>query len=159
MASAALTVEADDRQKNPKVRRLKLHRDGGFVPSRVERWHVVIEVQNSFVCVALKYSWIIHATCLHVRNPFSFCAASSSMKTLSFDVSVNDFLEATHSLFQSQEPEVCLQLCPGDGIRRLQLGKRPCGLNSGRSKLLLPSNDQLLSSEIHTPSPKIPEIR
>ena len=43
MTPAALTVEADDNTKFPVCHRLAaFHGEDGFVPSRVERLHVVV---------------------------------------------------------------------------------------------------------------------
>ena len=55
------------------------------------------EVQDGLVWT-LKYSWIIHATCLPVRKRVAFCAASSPIKT-----SIDDLLEATR-YFLCREP-------------------------------------------------------
>ena len=90
MASAVLIIEADNHIKFSIILSLSLllHRDDGFIPSRVEQRHVVVlhfdlqnftDVQDIFVRVAE----VDHPCDLpSLRKHCSVCADSSSMETL-----------------------------------------------------------------------------
>ena len=109
MASAVLTVEADGKKKIQNfVVGLLLPRDHGFIPSPIERLYVVllqfdlenlIEVKNGFVRVADLEIPVDHRCDLPSRE--------IAFRTSKF----------------------CLQLCPGDSMRRLQTSNRLRGFN------------------------------
>ena len=85
-----------------------LHRDHGFIPSRIEQLHVVnlqfdlqnlIEVQHGFVRDADLEILIDRPCDLPSRGkPFSFLRSLILNEDSSFEISVNDLLEITRYL-------------------------------------------------------------
>ena len=102
---------------------LLLHRDYGFIPSRVEPLYVVIvqfdsqnltEVQDGFVCVANLEILSSHP-CGSREKALFFLHSFFSSEDTCFEVSVDDLLETTRYC-RIKNLEVCLQLCPGDSL-------------------------------------------
>ena len=98
-----------------------LHRDYGFIPSRVERLYVdilqfdlqnLIEVPDGFVCVADLEILTDHPCDLVSRENAFFFLCSFLLYKDSFEISVDDLLETARCL-GIKNLEVCLQLCPG----------------------------------------------
>ena len=103
---------------------LLLHRDDGFVPSRVEQLNVIvlqfdlqkfIEVEERFVRVADLEVLIDHPSDVPSRECFSSCATSSSIKTLLLEFPLLVFLRPLAFFFVKNLEDV-LQFCRGTCI-------------------------------------------
>ena len=103
---------------------LPLHRDYGFLPSRVERLYVVIlqfdlqnliEVQDGFVRVADLEILVDHPCDLPSREKVCLFVELLVEDDSSFEVSVDDLLGTTRRC-RIEHLEVCLQRCPNDCV-------------------------------------------
>ena len=91
------------------------HRGYGFIQSRAERLCGV-----AFVCVADLHVLVDHpCDLLSLAKAFFFFLTADSP----FEVSVGGLFQITR-YFRIKNLQVCLQLCPGDNTRRLQIGHR-----------------------------------